>query len=389
MALNRSLLTKLIPLILSRAAVNMLRRYAYPFVPAISRELAVSVTSVQGVIAAQAGLGVAAPLFGPLSDRYGRKRVMLMTLLVLVGVGVLGGLFMSFPVFAATMLLFGLGKFIFDPATQAYIGDQVPYQQRGLAIGAVELSWSLALLLAAPIAGFMLGRAGLGAYYLLVSALLGLSVALMWRLLPGDDPADTPNRPPIAPWQIARLLRTNPSALGAVLAMFCISTANELFLINYGAWMEGAFDLVLAALGTVTVAIALGEVGGEFGVIFFADRFGKKRLTVLSLGGAALLYVALPWLDFSLPLALLGLLVLFFFVEMSIVAAFSLFTEITPTTRGVMMSGVAGFAAAGRFAGALLGGVLYAAVGDFRVMGLVAMLIGGLALVLLAWRVSE
>ena len=96
-------------------------------------------------------------------------------------------------------------------------------------------------------------------------------------------------------------------------------------------------------------------------------------------------YLLLPFLAFSLPLAMVGLFVMFFFVEVAIVSSIPLFTEIMPDARAVMMSGNVGAHALGRMVGASLGGTLYAATGSFPFLGATALVIGLVAAFML-WR---
>ncbi|NJL56687.1 hypothetical protein HC928_17130, partial [bacterium] len=43
------------------------------------------------------------------------------------------------------------------------------------------------------------------------------------------------------------VLRRSPAALGALAHALLLAAANELFFINYGAWMDLSFNLALAA----------------------------------------------------------------------------------------------------------------------------------------------
>ncbi|NJL56686.1 sugar porter family MFS transporter [bacterium] len=135
----------------------------------------------------------------------------------------------------------------------------------------------------------------------------------------------------------------------------------------------------------MTVVIAAAEVIGEVTVMGLADRIGKRRLSLIGSAVSALSYVILPHLDTSLPLALAGVFVMFLFVEIGIVAAIPLFSEVLPEARAVMMSGVIGASSLGRFLGAAGGGALLALVGDFAVIGLVSTGVGLLA-VFSMWR---
>ncbi len=355
-----------------RLAVNMTRRFSYPFVPVISDGLGVTAGSVQSAIAAQSGIGIASPLFGPFSEQYGRKRVMVGALVAMTATAAVGAIWPTFAIFALALLIFGVGKMIYDPVMQAYLGDQIPYQRRGLALGFTELSWAGALIVIAPLAGVLLVSAGLRGVMAFLALALGLAVVALQRILPPDHPTE-PSRARSPSWHI---LRRSPAGLAALAYSFAIVSANEIFFINYGLWMDESFDLAVAALGTVTVVIAAAEVVGEFLVIGLADRLGKRRLAMVGAGLSAVGYFLLPQISFSLPLALFGLFLLFVCVETAIVASIPLFTEILPEARAVMMSGNVSAHAVGRLVGALIGGGLYALTGDFVMMGAVSMALG-------------
>lgn len=381
----------LIVLTLTRLIVNMGRRFPYPFLPKIARQLSVPLADVQAVMATQGGIGLASPLFGPLGERYGRKRVMIGALaLMLAGSGV-GALFPQFGVIAAMLLLLGVAMMLFDPALLAYIGDRVAYTRRGLAIGVVELSWAGSLVVSAPLAGFLLERYGLPAVFLMIG--IGNLVALVAvvTLIPADHPGSTgaPVRRGLSPLTTWRIIRESPAALGALGFSVLLSGANEVFYINYGASMERSFGLDAATLGLVSIVIAAAEVIGELLVITVSDRLGKRRLTLIGAVGSAAMYALLPQLSFSLPATLVGLFVLFVGFEMSIVSSLPLFTEVLPNARSVMMSSNVAAHSIGRMGGALLGGALLAATGSVPFIGIVSLALGIGAFALLWWRVSE
>lgn len=397
---NKTLARAILTLTFSRLIINITRRFPYAFLPTIARQLSVPLSAVQSVMAIQAGVGMSSPVFGPLSERFGRKRVILGTLALLVVASLLGMALPQFQIFAVVMIAYGIAKTIFDPSVHAYVGDRVAYARRGVATGVIELSWAGSLLVAAPVAGIVLGLSyvtvpdalmsgdfrfitdfewrttGLQAIFGLLAVSGALAFFITWWVVPADHPASGAALRIITPFDTLKIIRGNPAAMGAVAYSLLLSTANEIFFINYGAWMELSFDLVLAALGAVTVVIAAAEVVGEVSIIALADRIGKRRLALLGSGISSACYLLLPLLDFSLIVALIGLFVMFLFVEIGIVASLPLFTEVLPESRAVMMSGVIGAASGGRLLGAILGGAIYALSGDFVVMGGIAMLIG-------------
>jgi predicted MFS family arabinose efflux permease len=136
---------------LARTVLIASHRIVYPFLPSIARGLGISLAAASGLITLRLVAGLTAPFLGALADRYGRRRVILAALgmfilasLLLAGLGTLWAVALAF-------VLYGLAKVLFDPAVQAYLGDTIPYQERGRAIGIVELSWSCSWLLGVPL----------------------------------------------------------------------------------------------------------------------------------------------------------------------------------------------------------------------------------------------
>ena len=377
-------LTELATLTLARLIVNMTRRFPYPFLPEISRQLSVPLDSVQNVMAVNAGVGIGSPLLGPIGERYGRKRVMMGMLVLMALTSVLGALAPQFALFAGVMIAFGVVKMVFDPATSAYIADHVPYERRGRAIGVTELSWAGSLLVAAPLAGFLLGASGLQSVFLMLAAASFLALAAVYRYLPADHPSDAVPRgiTPLATW---RALRGDPVAFRALAYALLLVTANEIFFINYSAYMESTFGLALTALGTVTIVVAVAEVCGEFAVIGLADRFGKRRVALIGAGVSSLGYVVLPMFSFSLPLTLAMVFLIFLALESAIVASLPLFTEILPDARAIMMSSYVGAESLGRLFGGVFGGFLFVTLGNFETTSAIATAIA-LCSWFLLWR---
>lgn len=383
---NRSIIL----LTLNRLIINLPRRFPYVFVPTIAKELGVATASVQSVIATQSGIGIASPLLGPLSETFGRKRVMLACMGILIAAATLGFLRPLFAVFAVIIVVFGVVKMIFDPAMQAYLADRVPYHKRGFALGVTELSWAGSLIVVALLAGITLDQLGLGAVFLGLAMLGAIGFVALWWWIPSDHPGETQVHikrvTPALAWQT---IRASSTAQAALLFSLLLMMANEIVFINTSIWLEGTFDLAVTSLGAATIVIAAAEVIGEMIVIRASDRFGKRRM---ALGGAVIssgFYLLLPFLNFHLIAALAGLFGIFVFVEMSIVAAIPLFSEVLPQSRAVMMSSNVGAASIGRLSGGLIGGLSFELLGSFHLVGALALGVGLLAAALMHFRIGE
>jgi len=115
-------------------------------------EIAALAGTVFGVVYA---LGVL--IFGPLSDRYGRRRVIVIGLAMTALTTALAGLAPSFALLLATRATQGLAASTFPAATLSLIAETLPAGQRPLGLALI----SFAFLGSAPLAQFL--GAGIGA----------------------------------------------------------------------------------------------------------------------------------------------------------------------------------------------------------------------------------
>ena len=157
-------------------------RFAYPFAPALSRGLGVPLTSITSLVAAQQVTGLCGLISGPLSDRAGRRRMMLAGCAMLAGGMLLGGALAVYWAVLLALFLGGLGKVFFDPAFQSFIGDWVPYEKRGRAFGLSEFAWAGSLLVGVPLVVLFIDHLGWRSPFFLLggAGLLGMAALMLW-----------------------------------------------------------------------------------------------------------------------------------------------------------------------------------------------------------------
>jgi MFS transporter, DHA1 family, inner membrane transport protein len=346
-----------------RLVLNTARRFAYPFAPALSRGLGVSLNAVTSLIAANQVTTLLGAMVGPLSDRWG-YRTMMITGLGLLGIGMLAA--GCFPVYAfvlIALLLSGLGKSIFDPAVQAWAGSRIPYRRRALVIGILETSWSASTLIGIPLVAILINTYGWRSPFLVMGALGCLGAVLMVFIMPkAFGPVHPALSLPDYLGAFGELLASKP-ARGILGYAFFASAANDNLFVVYGAWLEKDFGLGIVALGMGTSVIGAAELTGEALTAALSDRFGLKRAVFAGLVLCILSYIALPWLDSSLTAAMVGLAFLFLAFEFTMVTSLSLCTELLPGHRATMMSGFLAAAGIGRVLGALMGSPVWHAGG--------------------------
>lgn len=383
---RRQLLRQIVAVIFFRLLLNTGRRFVYPFAPSLSRSLDVPLTAITSVLATCQIVSLLGLFSGPLADRVGYRAMMRSGLGLLAGGMLLCATATSFWWLAVGLVVASLGKIVFDPAIQAFIGQRVPFARRSRVIGAVEMAWAGSTLLGIPALGVVIENHGMTVAFWLFALLGGLGwLAVAWVFEKDRPPQGSGGRPAIFA-ALPRLIGHRP-ALGMLLFGFFISLANDSLFVVYGAWFEQAFRTSVATLGFSTIAIGAAELLGEAVTAFYADRIGAKRAVVLGLSLVIFAYLLLPLIGRSLPLAMVGLFVVFLAFEFTIVASFSLSTEILPESRATMMSGFYAVAGVGRMIGVLVGGGLWQ-LGGIGAVSLAAALLTSLGLLALLWGLS-
>lgn len=362
-----------------RMIIDTGTRMVYPFIPQISEGLGLSVIAFSQLIFIKTIAGVISPLFGLLSDKYGRRKLMALGLMA-QSVGVIGLVILETPLTPLAMVVFGLGLTAYIPTQQSYISDLVPYQKRGRALAAIEISWAVTAILILPLVGWMIDTFGWRSPFVVVGIFSLLGAGMIWRQLPGVDHRSHTG----LSWAETRAVFFRGNVLAAIGVSFLVFVAVGAFLGVWGLWFTAEFALEARFLGLVATAIGLAEGGGSILSSLIIDRVGKRRGSMLSLLLTALALLLLPLTHSNLPLAILGLIVIGFFLEFTIVSLIPLYSEQVPHARATVLSLALVGTATGGALGTPLAATLWAQSGLDVICAVMA---GCLALASgLAWR---
>ena len=253
---------------------------------------------------------VFSPVLGRLSDKYGRRPILLISLLgTSLGFLILG--------FATTLTMLFFGRIIDGisggniSTAQAYIADVTTRENRAKGMGLIGAAFGLGFVFG-PAIGGVLSRWGINVPFLFAGGLALANVVLLYFTLPETVTKDHPARVSAATGrglhQLISSLR-NPR-LGFVLTIyflsivaFSIMTATfslfMMFRLGYDAFHNG---WVFAFVGVISAIIQGGLIGK------LVKRFGEPTLVIV---GAILFTTSLLLIPFVTPAAglaaLLGL----------------------------------------------------------------------------------
>jgi predicted MFS family arabinose efflux permease len=346
-----------------RTILNTMHRMVYPFLTVFARGLGVEITTISYVVTARSFFGMFAPVFGSIADQRGRKFGMLAGILLFtLGMGAVA-LQPNFVTFSIAILLAILGKYLFDPAMQAYFGDRIPYERRGTALAVTEAAWSMSFIAGVPLMGFLIAGYGWDAPFPLLAGLGLVMFAVIWRMIPYTPPSQ---RKVDSAKNIRAVLTNVPALAGVSIAMWA-SASNELVNLIFGVWLEDSFGLKIAALAGASAVIGLSELGGEGLVALTTDRLGKPRALALGLSANVLAALLLPIVGRTELGALVGLFLFYITFEYVLVSHIPLMTEVMPEARATLLSFNVTGHSLGRVIGALLATFIYQRFGFFPV----------------------
>jgi predicted MFS family arabinose efflux permease len=346
-----------------RTILNTGHRMVYPFLAVFARGIGVDITTLSFVVTARSFVGMLAPVLGSFADQRGR-RFGLLAGIVLFTVGAAAvALAPGLITFSLAILLGILGKYLFDPAMQAYFGDRVPYERRGTALAVTEASWSMAFIAGVPLTGLLISRFEWNTPFLLLAVLGLVMFAVIWRMIPRDDP---PKEKSTSLKNVRAVLTNIPALAGISIALWA-SAANELVNLIFGVWLEDSFGLRIAALAGASAVIGISELGGEGLVALTTDRLGKPRALALGLTGNILASLLLPVVGRTEVGALIGLFLFYITFEYVLVSHIPLMTEVMPGARATLLSFNVTGHSLGRTIGALLATFIYQQFGFMSV----------------------
>ena len=225
-----------------------------------------------------------APLLGNLSDRFGRRPILIVSLLVLGLDYVVTGLSPTIAWLFAGRIVSGMAGATY-PTINAYIADISPPEKRAANFGLVGAAFGAGFVLGPALGGFVGEHFGLRAPFF-VAAALSIANAL-FGLLVLKESLPPENRRKFEWW------RANPlgslkalsrfPALSALIAVLVLaqfahdslpSTWTYYTMLKFG-WGPGAVAWSLVAIGILSAA--------SFAVLpgFMAKRFGEKRTVII------------------------------------------------------------------------------------------------------------
>lgn len=309
-------------------------RLFIPFIPQLSSGLGLTIAAFSWLLALRLVPGLASPVIGMLADRYGRRIIMVIAL-VIRGIGFLGLAFASGWWSAIPILLISLGITAYLPIQKAYISDQVSYERRGRALAAVDASYATAGMVGIPVVGWMIEVWNWQVPILMI-AVLSLLAALVigWRLPKTQNRTQT-LQPTM--WNLFRQPNIFASVIVAGLLVFIF----VLFMTFWALWLSSDYGLGALEIGLISTSIGIAEFTGLLLAGLFIDRIGKRRGTLIGLILCVLLFTIFPFFQQTILSIRIMLVLIALVIEYVLTASIPLYSEQSPAARATVFALVA------------------------------------------------
>ena len=302
------------------------------------------------------------PIWGGISDRIGRKPVLMLGLvgdtIAMLLFGFSNKLWMLFVARSLTGLLSSATL----PTTMAYVSDSTTEEDRGSGMGNLGAAMGLGVILGPGIGGWLAGES-LATPFFFAAALSFITLILVWLLLPESLPPEKRNNEQAdkkAPINLKVVRSALISPIGILLCMmFLLSFGLTNFEAIFGLYALDKFGYGPERVGTILMVIAVVSTVGKAALTGPATkRFGEVAIIRTSLIASSVafgvLLLANTYINILLATA-------FFIFAKTLLrpAVLSLTSKRTQIGQGTVMGLSNSFMSLGRIVGPIWAGMVY------------------------------
>ncbi len=235
-----------------------------------------------GLVSASTSLGmvVGAPLCGLLADKYGRKNVLIGTLILFSLSNILLTLTQNVSAFIAIRFITGIGLGGELPVAATAVADRFQGKKQAKMLVVADSFWAIGWIIAALLSFFVMPKIG-WRYTIIVASITVIFAFIMRRHL-----SDEPLKPQKSKQTLRSLWRSEHRrpliVLGALWFVVMLS--------YYGMFLWLPSVLVLRGLPIVnsfgyTLLISFAQLPGYFFAVYLLDKLSRKRVLFIYLLG--------------------------------------------------------------------------------------------------------
>ena len=353
-----------------------------PLLPRLGEELNVASSLLGWLVTSYAVfLSIFALIIGPISDKFGRRLVLLLGCGAMAVALALHAVADSFGTLLVVRALAGAAGGMLSGAAVSYVGDFFPYNRRGWANGWVMSGVAFGQIVGIPMGTLLAGAYGFKIAFLMFAATMLFATVLVWLYVPQPDIFRDKERLTLkrAIKNYGELLRRRV-VVAASAVYFLMFFAIGLYLIYLPIWLETT--LRVSGIEIATLFLVGGITNLIFGPIAgrVSDTVGRKPLIIISCIGFGIVMVLTTFLVTNMTWAYVLFGCAMLMVALRISPLQSLLTAlVTENRRGALLSLTVALGQIGIGIGGALAGLVYT---DFGYLS--NTLAGAVALLLMA-----
>lgn len=337
-----------------------------PILPKIGTELNISTELLGNLVTIYAIMvGFFALITGPLSDKLGRRKI------IIIGSGamtiflILHAFIFDFYSFLFVRALAGMAGGILSGASVAYVGDYFPYEKRGWANGWIMSGIAVGQILGVPMGTFLTDLFHFKMPFIASAVLMLAAFILVIYKVPQPDVKLSKAKLTVSSaLRKYALLLKRPDIAFVSFAYFLMFLSVSVFVIYMPTWLEDSFSASLTTIGYLFAAGGIANVITGPSAGYLSDKFGRKSMIIISCLGLAVLMYLTTFFVIRLEYAFIMFPVAMIFVAMRISPFQALSTElVNARNRGTLMSLLVAIGQVGYGLGGTIAGPLYASSG--------------------------
>lgn len=300
------------------------------------------------------------PLTGELSDKHGRKNLILIGL-VIYGVSQLAfGLSTQLWMLYIARFVSGIGAAFIIPPTMAFVADITTKEERGKGMGLIGAAMSFGIMIGPALGGFMANISIVFPFFF-GGVVAILAAVLSYFALPNPVPKVNVNASPTKPegiiQQMRRSVKTPYFVMFIVMFVFSFGLAN--LQSTLALYMDKEF---LSSPLEIAVIITVGGFVGVIAQTFFVNalfkRFGEMKVILINLLIAAFSMLGVLFVHTYLAVLLVSTI---FFIATSLLrpAVNTLVSKLAGNEQGFAAGMITAYMSLGNMIGPALAGVLF------------------------------
>jgi predicted MFS family arabinose efflux permease len=337
-----------------------------PILPVIGEQLSMP-EQLQGLLITAYALmvGLFAIIIGPISDKIGRRRVLIIGTFSMAIALTLHGLVMTYQQLILMRAIAGIAGGILSGSVVSYVADYFPVTRRGWANGWVMSGAASGQIIGIPLGTIMAEYFGFRIPFLMFGITMFATFYMIYTRVP--QPSIKRNTKALTIYgalknyyQIIRI----PRQFASILAFFMMFVSIGIFVVYFPTWLQQEFGVT----GTFIASIFL--VGGVANVITgpqagkLSDRIGRKSLVIISCIGTSIIFLSTTFMIFDSWIAYPYFFLIMMLVAIRVSPFQTLLSEsISDDRRGSLMSLTAALGQAGLGIGGAFAGLMYADFG--------------------------